>query len=79
MHDAKPRLLMLTHRFPYPPNRGDRIRAYHLLREMVSEFSVTLGSFVDEPVKQRHYQYIQSLCEQVVISQSAVSRDVTGP
>lgn len=71
MHDAKPRLLMLTHRFPYPPNRGDRIRAYHLLREMVSEFSVTLGSFVDEPVKQRHYQYIQSLCEQVVISQSS--------
>ncbi len=26
------RLLFLTHRVPYAPNRGDRIRAYHMLR-----------------------------------------------
>ena len=24
------RLLFLTHRLPYAPNRGDRIRAYHI-------------------------------------------------
>ena len=27
-------ILFLTHRLPYAPNRGDRIRAYYLLREM---------------------------------------------
>ncbi len=26
------RVLFLTHRLPYAPNRGDRIRAYHMLR-----------------------------------------------
>ena len=25
------RILFLTHRLPYAPNRGDRIRAYHVL------------------------------------------------
>jgi polysaccharide biosynthesis protein PslH len=28
------RILFLTHRLPYAPNRGDRIRSYHLLRAM---------------------------------------------
>ena len=26
------RVLFLTHRLPYAPNRGDRIRAYHILK-----------------------------------------------
>ena len=33
------KLLFLTHRLPYAPNRGDRIRAYHLLK--------ALGRFAD--------------------------------
>ena len=28
------RVLFLTHRVPYAPNRGDRIRAFQLLREL---------------------------------------------
>ena len=30
------RVLVLTHRLPYAPNRGDRIRSYHTLRTLVS-------------------------------------------
>ena len=30
------RVLFLTHRLPYAPNRGDRIRAYHILRALVT-------------------------------------------
>ena len=26
------RVLFLTHRLPYAPNRGDRVRAYHIVR-----------------------------------------------
>jgi glycosyltransferase involved in cell wall biosynthesis len=29
-----PRILFLTHRFPYPPIGGDRVKAYHLLRHL---------------------------------------------
>ena len=42
------RVLFLTHRLPYAPNRGDRIRAYYLLREMSRFARVTLFSFVHD-------------------------------
>jgi len=60
---------MLTHRFPYPPDRGDRIRSYHLLRVLAREFNVTLGAIADEPVSASQQQHIEGLCEQVVIGQ----------
>ena len=32
MAPSRPKILFLAHRVPYPPNRGDRIRSFHLLR-----------------------------------------------
>jgi sugar transferase (PEP-CTERM/EpsH1 system associated) len=51
------RILFLTHRLPYAPNRGDRIRAYHLLREMARFAEVSLFSLVhdDEEMSQRDH------------------------
>jgi sugar transferase (PEP-CTERM/EpsH1 system associated) len=34
------KVLFLTHRLPYAPNRGDRIRAYHMLRTLQAEVHV---------------------------------------
>ena len=31
---ARPRLLFVSHRLPYPPNKGDKIRSYHILRHL---------------------------------------------
>ena len=41
-------LLFLCHRIPYPPNKGDKIRAFHLLRHLSRHFDVYLASFVDD-------------------------------
>lgn len=41
------RILFLTSRFPYPPHRGDRLTAYHLVRTFSKRHKVTLLSFVD--------------------------------
>lgn len=41
-------ILYLTHRLPYAPNRGDRIRAFHMLREMSRFAEVSLFSFVHD-------------------------------
>jgi hypothetical protein len=27
-------LLYLVHRLPYPPNKGDKVRSYHLLKHL---------------------------------------------
>jgi sugar transferase (PEP-CTERM/EpsH1 system associated) len=40
-------LLFLTHRLPYPPNKGERIRAYHALQYLRRHFRVHLGTFID--------------------------------
>jgi polysaccharide biosynthesis protein PslH len=42
------RVVFLTHRLPYAPNRGDRIRAYHLLRTLAAEHEVHLVSLVHD-------------------------------
>lgn len=42
------RVLYLTHRLPYAPNRGDRIRSYHLLEGLRQAFDVDLVSLVHD-------------------------------
>lgn len=48
------RILFLTHRLPFAPDRGDRIRAYFLLREMSRFATVSLFSFVHDDIEARH-------------------------
>jgi polysaccharide biosynthesis protein PslH len=42
------RVLFLTHRLPYAPDRGDRIRAFHMLRSLASHAEVELVSLVHD-------------------------------
>ena len=41
------RLLYLTHRMPYPPDKGDKITTFHFLRHLAAHHEVHLGAFVD--------------------------------
>jgi len=52
------RILFLTHRLPYTPNRGDRIRAFYLLREMSRFADVSLFSFVHDDEEMSHRQKV---------------------
>lgn len=47
-------LLYLVHRIPYPPNKGDKIRSFHLLRHLSRRYRVHLGAFVDDPADWAH-------------------------
>ena len=64
---SKPRLLMLTHRLPYPPDRGDRIRTYHMLRVLSRSFEVSLASTSEDPVWLQHHQLVRSVAKQAFI------------
>lgn len=63
-----PRLLMLTHRFPYPPDRGDRIRAYHMLKYLAEHFDVTLGCTTHEPIAAENLTYLRELVSGLLVS-----------
>ena len=56
------RVLMLTHRVPYPPNRGDRIRAYHLLKFLLEHYDVSLACVSDEPATADELAHLGQLC-----------------
>ena len=58
----KPQILFLTHRFPYPPNRGDRIRSFRLLEFMSKIATVDLGTLCDEKPSDEHVAVLQSYC-----------------
>jgi sugar transferase (PEP-CTERM/EpsH1 system associated) len=58
----KPPLLFLCHRIPYPPNKGDKIRSYHLLKYLCQYYQVYLGTFIDDPEDWRYQPLIADLC-----------------
>lgn len=41
-------ILFLCHRIPFPPDRGDKIRSYHLLERMAEIAPVHVGCFADD-------------------------------
>jgi sugar transferase (PEP-CTERM/EpsH1 system associated) len=55
-------LLLLVHRMPYPPNKGDKIRSYHLLRHLAARYRVHLGTFVDAPEDWEHVDRVKAMC-----------------
>ncbi|MET0321892.1 MAG: TIGR03087 family PEP-CTERM/XrtA system glycosyltransferase [Duganella sp.] len=57
-----PHVLFLTHRIPYPPNKGDKIRAHHVLRYLQQHFQVHLGTFIDQPDDARHAAPLAAGC-----------------
>jgi sugar transferase (PEP-CTERM/EpsH1 system associated) len=48
------RILYLTHRLPYAPNRGDRVRAFHMLRVLARTHEVHLVSLVHDREEESH-------------------------
>ena len=58
MHD----LLLLVHRIPYPPNKGDKIRSFHLLKHLALQYRVHLGTFIDDVDDWHHVDVVKALC-----------------
>lgn len=61
----KPPLLMLVHRIPYPPNKGDKIRSFHLLKNLSQHYSIYLACFIDDPYDEQYLPELQHWCADV--------------
>ena len=58
-------LLFLSHRLPYPPNKGDKVRSYHLLRHLAQHYRVVLGTFIDDAPDWQYVEKVRQLCAEV--------------
>jgi sugar transferase (PEP-CTERM/EpsH1 system associated) len=65
---ARGDLLMLVHRIPYPPNKGDKIRSYNLLRYLASKgWRIHLCALADKAADLVHQKALQAYCASVRI------------
>lgn len=55
-------LLFLSHRIPYPPNKGDKIRSFHILKFLAERYRVLLGTFIDDPADRVHLDTLRGYC-----------------
>jgi sugar transferase (PEP-CTERM/EpsH1 system associated) len=60
---TKKKLLFLAHRLPYPPNKGDKIASFNLLRFLARRYKVFLGTFIDDPVDRQHRDKVRRYCQ----------------
>lgn len=67
-------LLYLVHRLPYPPNKGDKVRSYHVLKHLAARHRVFLGTFVDDPDDEAHVARVEDLCADVHAARLAPRR-----
>ncbi|MCZ4313778.1 TIGR03087 family PEP-CTERM/XrtA system glycosyltransferase [Comamonadaceae bacterium G21597-S1] len=61
-------ILYLVHRLPYPPNKGDKVRSYHLLKHLAARHKVFLGTFVDDPEDMAFVETVRAICEDMHVS-----------
>lgn len=62
-----PRLLYLAHRIPYPPNKGDKIRAFHQLRHLSATHDIDLVCLADTPGEEKYAAHLQQCCRRVFV------------
>ncbi|MHC4402529.1 MAG: TIGR03087 family PEP-CTERM/XrtA system glycosyltransferase [Planctomycetota bacterium] len=62
MSNPRPNILFLVHRTPYPPNQGDRIRSFNLLKFLAARSDVYLAFLTDKPVPQESMSVLRRLC-----------------
>lgn len=55
-------ILFLCHRIPYPPNKGDKIRSYNILKYLSKYYEVHLGAFVDDPDDFQYEGVVADMC-----------------
>lgn len=55
-------VLYLTHRMPYPPDKGDKIRTYNILKALTERATVHLGCFVDNAADWEHADTVRAMC-----------------
>ncbi len=68
------RILCLTARLPYPPNRGDRLRAFHFIRQLATRHQVTLVSFVARAEEEMYRAELAPYCEAIHLVRQSRAR-----
>jgi sugar transferase (PEP-CTERM/EpsH1 system associated) len=63
-----PDLLYLMQRLPYPPNKGEKIRNWHILNYLTKWYDVHFGCLIDDPDDRQHIETVRALCASLYVA-----------
>lgn len=58
-------LLFLCHRIPFPPDKGEKIRAFRILEHLARSYRVNLGCFIDDIEDKAHISALEPYCAEL--------------
>ena len=61
------KLLILTSRFPYPINKGDKLRAYYQIKDFSKQFEIHLISISDQKISAQELKKLESYCKTIKV------------
>lgn len=59
-------LLYLCHRIPFPPNKGDKIRSFNILKKLNETYDVHLACFIDDPFDWQYVDTLKQYCSSLL-------------
>ena len=63
------RILFLTSRFPFPLEKGDKLRAYHQIKQFSRKHEIILAAVSDTRVEPAHLEALKPFCRKIVVYQ----------
>jgi sugar transferase (PEP-CTERM/EpsH1 system associated) len=63
--DTRGDLIFISHRIPWPLNKGEKIRGWNLIQHMSRRYRVHLGCVVDDPADMAHVERLRGVCASV--------------
>jgi polysaccharide biosynthesis protein PslH len=61
------KLVILLSRFPYPLEKGDKLRAFHQIKELSNTYSITLIALTDTRVSKDSIEQLRKFCSTIYI------------
>ncbi len=60
---------MILSRFPYPLEKGDKLRAFHQLKELSKTYRITLFAISEHEIQPEHLSKVAGFCETIEVVQ----------
>ena len=61
------KLFVLLSRVPYPLEKGDKLRAYHLIKHLADKHEVYLFCLSDQPIEREHLEHLRGFCHHLQV------------
>lgn len=62
----KERILVVLSRFPFPLEKGDKLRAYHQIKELSKKYDITLFCTHDKKVRDKQIDELRIYCDKII-------------